>query len=214
MLLDTPLRLCYGAGDGKTEACLMTATNMLIGQPEQEDKAVCVCPTLRGFIITTNDGMPGELRQLLYGDLPWEIIGTRTDDKEAMADRLAVFQRLAEKCQAALTAFGYRVNGKFRGDVTDLANETMLISRSLRSGRVSSDSNLAWPGDMAALIVSTTVDIIDSSSPNTTAEDRACSIQTVWGWCREAILEICAIGDKRPVETVMSVEEMVAALNH
>lgn len=77
MLLDKPLKLCSGAGNGVDQACLMTATNMLIGQPKLGDRATCVCTLLREFIIPTNDAMPNGMRQKHYGLLPWEIIGTK-----------------------------------------------------------------------------------------------------------------------------------------
>lgn len=69
MLLDRPLKLCRGAGNGVDSACLMTAANMLTGNGARGDEAVCVCPVIRAFIIPTNDCMADDLRQELYGPL-------------------------------------------------------------------------------------------------------------------------------------------------
>ena len=105
MLLDKPLRLCHGAGNGVDTACLMTATNMLIGCGNKGDEAVCVCPVLRAFIITTNDCMPDALRQELYGPLPWLLIGTKTYDIGVMVRRAEILsdaaQELAEYAEYA-----------------------------------------------------------------------------------------------------------------
>jgi len=111
MLLDKPLRLCHGAGNGVDTACLMTATNMLIGCGNKGDEAVCVCPVLRAFIITTNDCMPDALRQELYGPLPWLLIGTKTDDIGVMVRRAEILsdaaQELAEYAEYAAKSAKY-----------------------------------------------------------------------------------------------------------
>ena len=111
MLLDKPLRLCHGAGNGVDTACLMTATNMLIGCGNKGDEAVCVCPVLRAFIITTNDCMPDALRQELYGPLPWLLIGTKTDDIGVMVRRAEILsdaaQELAEYAAEAAKSAEY-----------------------------------------------------------------------------------------------------------
>lgn len=81
------INLTHGAGNGVDKACLMTASNMLIGKGEDGDNSSCVCPILRRFIITTNDAMPIGLLGELYGPLAWEIIGTRNDAPEVLAAR-------------------------------------------------------------------------------------------------------------------------------
>lgn len=73
-------KLCHGDGNGIDTACLMTASNMLIGKGHEGNNNSCVCPIIRQFIIQTNDAMPEDLLQELYGPLAIEIIGTRNDD--------------------------------------------------------------------------------------------------------------------------------------
>ena len=82
------LNLCHGEGNGVDSACLMTASNMLIGKGHEGDQNSCVCPILQRFIIRTNDLMPVELLGELYGPLAWEIIGTRNDDRSVIEARV------------------------------------------------------------------------------------------------------------------------------
>jgi len=85
------IKLCSGEGNGIDAACLMTASNMLIGRGEDGDKNWCVCPLLREFIIQTNDAMPDDLRAELYGPLVFEILGTRNDDHDVILQRAFAF---------------------------------------------------------------------------------------------------------------------------
>lgn len=77
------INLCHGAGNGVDSACVMTASNMLIGKGYHGDTNSCVCPLIREFVIATNDAIPLELLGELYTPLIWEILGTRNPDVES-----------------------------------------------------------------------------------------------------------------------------------
>jgi hypothetical protein len=114
MLLDKPICLCKGAGNGVDQACLMTAANMLCGKGDMGDAAEgsCVCPIIRAFIIPTNDRMPSNLRSELYGPLAWEIVGTASDDRAVWVRRAGIFADAAAelaKIAAAADAAAYAV---------------------------------------------------------------------------------------------------------
>jgi len=81
------INLTHGRGNGVDSACLMTATSMLIGKPEELDECSCVCPIIRAFVIKTNDSMPKQLLGDLYGPLIWEIPGTHTEDTGVIVQR-------------------------------------------------------------------------------------------------------------------------------
>jgi hypothetical protein len=85
------IRLSHGAGNGVNSACLMTASNMLIGKGNLGDTSTCQCDLIRAFVIRTNDKMPLDLLEELYGPLCWEIIGTKTDDREVIQKRAFAF---------------------------------------------------------------------------------------------------------------------------
>ncbi len=89
------VKLCKGAGDGIKTACLATAVGLING--EIGDRPSCLCPVIREFIITTNDLLPDYLREKYYGELPWELVGTNTDDKEIQSKRLIVFLDWSKK---------------------------------------------------------------------------------------------------------------------
>lgn len=191
MLLDNPIRLCRGAGNGKNAACLMTAVSMINGRPWERDAPSCVCPSITNFAVPTNDAMSDEQRQELYGDLPWEIIGTRTDPadqlrrsqvfmglatqlhEEYVVNQMAIWHLIPSGFQNYMThrdeAVGY-------GSVSDAANCIAMISHRLRA--------VGCLGEVEAIFVR----------------------------CREAILQACAIGDRRPKEAVMTPAELSAAL--
>lgn len=81
------IRLTRGKGNGVDSACLVTASNMLCGRPEDLDNNSCVCDIIQAFAIVTNDLMPLDLLPKIYGPLAWEIIGTRTEDESVFTAR-------------------------------------------------------------------------------------------------------------------------------
>jgi hypothetical protein len=80
------VKLCHGPGNGIDTACLVTASNMLIGKGHMGDSPTCQCPLIAGIAIVTNDGMPDNVRHKLLTPLIWEIINTR--NSEAIPKRL------------------------------------------------------------------------------------------------------------------------------
>lgn len=95
------LKLCRGKGNGRDTACLATAVAILSGEPWALDDPSCLCPVIRDFIIGTNDAMPDELRHQFYGDLPWLLLGTRTDDYVVVEERTRMLVEFARQFEWA-----------------------------------------------------------------------------------------------------------------
>lgn len=85
------IKLVHGPGNGVDTACVLSAASILIGKPEELDGCYCVCPVIGSFVARTNDSMPLCLLREVYGDLPWEIIGTSTKDERIMSQRALHF---------------------------------------------------------------------------------------------------------------------------
>ena len=189
MLLDKPLRLCNGAGNGVDTACLMTATNMLIGRGDKGDEAVCVCPVLRAFIITTNDCMPDDLRQELYGPLPWLLIGTKTSDVSVMVRRAEILSEAAQEL-AKSAAKSAAESAKYAAKSADDAAKSA-----------------AMYADDAAMYAA------ESAKYAAMYADDAAEQRRIWMLCRDALVRAAEVGSKTPVEIVMTPDEICAALS-
>ena len=172
------INLTHGAGNGVDKACLITASNMLIGRGEDLDVNTCVCPLLREFIIITNDKMPLPLLRELYTPLIWEILGTRNDDIEVLQKRAFCFADWAVR------------------DICKIKCDPIVDIESTKAA-ADSAANAAYAANAAIA-----------------AARAAVSASTgVWKKCPEIIRKVAAIGDKRPVETVMGEEKLRCLLS-
>lgn len=201
MLLDRPIKLCHGPGNGVDQACLMTASNMLVGNAGLGDEASCQCLVIRHFIIPTNDQMPIELLWELYGPLAWDIVGTATGDKEVMSQRAEAFASLARTVCAAVLEKAYR-----RGGLVNSGQYLeAMVTGSTEMDRPTARSEIK--SEYAASI------IVHGAYCLSDCEHKVIKDRTYWEACRDAILEACAIGDKRPVELAMTPQQLCESLS-
>ncbi len=177
---DRVLKLTHGIGNGVDKACLMMASNMLIGRKEDGDKNGCVCPVITAFIIPTNDAIPEYLLGELYGPLLYEILGTRTDDFQVMARRAYVF-----------TDWSFRTAWPIYLRALGCEKE----AAALESLDEIVDAKTAALAALAAL-----------ADRFRSAHEKICRS------CPGVIRRAAAIGDRRPVETCMTLPELVEAL--
>jgi hypothetical protein len=70
------INLCRGSGNGVDRACLASAIGMVCGEIGMGCKPNALCPSMYNFIYGTNDRMPEEVRDRLYGPLVYELAGT------------------------------------------------------------------------------------------------------------------------------------------
>ena len=139
------IKLTHGQGNGINKACLMTASNMLIGKGQDGDKNSCVCPVIRKFIILTNDKMPESLLGEIYGPLIWEILGTKTDDIEVMRQRAYLF---ADTAVREFTPFALEKAG-FNEHATKLRNLSEIIDKN--TAKLAKTAARAAAADAAAV---------------------------------------------------------------
>ena len=194
------IRLTHGAGNGVDRACLMTATSMLAGVPEQLDNTSCVCPMLRAFIVKTNDAMPEELLGELYGPLAWEILGTATDDREVMQARAYAFADSAvrEIAPMALRDAGLEEAAKrleSLPEIRDKESARAAAADAAHAAADAADADARAAADAAAY-----------------AAAYAASQSRLWRKCPDIIRRVASIGDKRPVECVIDCEQLAEAL--
>jgi hypothetical protein len=257
------INLTHGAGNGTDKACLMTASNMLIGKGELGDINDCVCLLLRRFIIITNDVMPIPLLRELYGPLVWEILGTRTDDPVVLQQRAFAFADWAvrEIAPMALDAQGlHEAANKLRGlsaitdkesaqnaaDAADAAYSARAAAdaaaadaRAARAARAAADAAAASAAATDAAYDVATDAAYAAHAARAAAADAAraaaadaaahavahaaayavvhasdaAATDAIWCKCPEIIRRVAAIGDKRPVEICMGVEELADSLH-
>lgn len=172
------INLCHGAGNGADRACLMTASNILIGKEECGDEAICVCPVIRAFIIPTNDAIPEELLGELYGPLAWEIVGTRVNDPTIELQRAFAFADWAVRVVAplALEALGQK----------DAASRLRGLAE---------------------------INCLETANAAADAAHAASAVADIWHLCPEIIRKVAAIGDRRPVEVVMTPDQLAKRLS-
>jgi len=94
------IKLCRGAGNGVSTACLATAVAMVAGEENPGDEPECMCPVIAAFVRRTNDAMPDDVRAEMYGDLPWMLVGTRTSNELVMQRRGWLVADAAVRCFA------------------------------------------------------------------------------------------------------------------
>ena len=195
------IKLCKGEGNGVDSACLMTAASMLIGKPEEGDETSCVCFVLRSFIIPTNDEMPNGLRNELYGPLVWEILGTKTNDLQVLVERSQCF---ADWAQEIATAIPFTA-------AHSVARTAAAYAKDAAATYAKDDARTATATAAAAAaaadVAARAADAAD------VAADSADAAAAIWRECPEIIRKVAAIGDKRPVETVMTMDALAEALN-
>ena len=183
------INLTHGAGNGVDEACLMTATNILLGRGELGDKeGDCICPVIRAFIIPTNDAMPKHLLGEIYGPLVWEIPGTKTDDVEVIRQRAYAFADwgLREVSPLYLDDEGVE---KMRACPQVVDEETHANAYANAYEKAYAYANAAAYAAAAA-----------NANPK------------VWPMCADIIRRVAAIGDKRPVECVLTHDQLAESL--
>ena len=219
------LNLCHGTGNGVDSACLMTASNMLIGKGEDRDHNSCVCPILRAFIIKTNDNMPLEFLGELYGPLVWEIVGTRNNNMEV---RKARAFKLVDWCVRAQVPMFLELIGVDRheamrsiGEVSDRAAASR--AQDSISGLFHFDNSAAglaavYASDAAFAAANSTADAAATYAAYSAAHaanDIVNDNRDYWAMFPEIIREVASIGDTRPKEmpaVVLTDEQLAEAL--
>ena len=211
------IKLCSGSGNGIDQACLMTASNMLIGRGEDGDQNSCVCPLLRSFIIATNDVMPGDVRQELYGPLVWEILGTRNNDIEIMQKRAFAFADWAVRDVCGIDCVPI-VNKQTAADAADAAESAFYAAAAAAESAfyAAADAARAAAAAYAAAAAESAfyaaAAAAESAFYAAAAARAAARAAAIWRKCPEIIRRVAAIGDKRPVETVMTMDELAEQL--
>jgi hypothetical protein len=208
---------------------------MLIGKPEELDKTSCVCPVIRAFIILTNDAMPEDLLQEQYGDLPWVILGSRTDDLEVELKRAYHFADVAARVitPLALNGVGLPQEAEKLRSVAKIVDKNAAYAASCATYAAadaaahavahsaayaaadaaahSADAAASQAADAAAYAAYAAYAASQAALAAAYAADAA--DVDVWAACRQAIIDACKIGDNRPVEAVLSREQLREALN-
>ena len=155
------IKLCSGPGNGVDTACLMTASNMLIGKGYMGDEATCQCSLIRKIIIHANDSMLQTQRNELLGPLVFEILGTKNS---------AALQRRARFCLQWMEANGLETKkAQYAFDNHYYEEVASLLGVQLRF-----DLQIKVP---------------------------------------KLILDLAAIGDKRPVEPKITEEQLCKTLS-
>ena len=209
------IHLTSGEGNGVDKACLMTAANMLIGRGKDGDHCHCVCPVIREFIIATNDLIAEYSEALLdelYTPLIWEILGTKADS-ETERKRGYYFADRAVRlfCPLMMEVYRWKEDAdKLRNlmPITDKRSAITAAAACNATAMIIDYADGAIDGAMdgdalhAAIAAATTV----------TAIADACKDDGVFRLCPEVIRGAIAIGDKRPVETVMTHDQLAEVL--
>ena len=209
------IRLTRGSGNGVDEACLMTASNMLIGCGEQGDKNNCVCPLLRAFILPTNDSMPKDTLGELYGPMVFEILGTRSEYRSVMTARMLAFVDwfLRDFSVSRMKYFGHDEQARKRAELPPIVDAKTL------SFSMTADLN-----DSEHSIVTLALNDLDRPGQNWD-EAVACDVshavcrEYVLGYkqaftkCPEIIRRIAAIGERKQVATCLSWDDLAHKLD-
>ena len=220
------INLTHGAGNGIDTACLMTASNMLIGRGEDGDNNSCVCSLLRLFIVLTNNPMPLPLLRELYGPLAWEILGTRNDDPAVMRARACAFADWSVREIAPLTleSIGLSAEADKLRSLSEIVDDQSARAAA-DAARAAADAADAADADDAAddadYAARAAADAADADDADDAADDAARAARAAadaarsanaWRKCPEIIRRVSAIGDKRPVECVIDAEQLARAL--
>ena len=206
------VKLCHGQGNGIDKACLMTAANMLIGKGADGDKSTaknCICPIIRRFIIKTNDAMPSGLLSELYGPLVWEILGTRSQNPEVNQARAFLFADWAVRSISPirLAAIGKKVEAEQLKALPKIDSvETARYAAHAAAYAADAAADAAHAAAYAAAYAAADA---AAYAAEAAADADACDI---WRMCPDIIRAAAAIGDKRPVETLLTHDELADAL--
>tara|TARA_Y100000593_G_scaffold68386_1_gene125674 strand:+ start:2785 stop:3504 length:720 start_codon:yes stop_codon:yes gene_type:complete len=238
-MFDKVIKLTKGAGNGINSACLMTASNMLIGKGEKGDEVTCQCSLIRTFVITTNDSMPSKLRCKLYSPLIYEIIGTKTTDPDVIQQRAFAFADWAvrEIAPLSLRAIGLKAQGELlealdpiccrktamhaaaaaflaSSDAVRQASSDVSFTRicSVSSVCNSASSSAAFSSNAGPSFYSTDAAGHAAAAASTLGNLNQTAADNVWSKCPDIIRRVASIGDKRPVEAVMSIHQLQDAL--
>ena len=206
------VNLTHGSGNGVDKACLMTAANMLIGKPEEGDNCGCVCPVIRAFIITTNDEMPEPLLSELYGPLVWEILGTKsTPEVELQRAYLSADFAVRTLVPIVLDNYGAVTEAESLRALPAIVDQQSAdaANSAARAARAADAAAAAYAANAAdAAAASRAARAADAAYAAAraayAAANAAANSAAVWSLCRDHIRAMVAIGDTRPVETVIS----------
>lgn len=245
---DQGVYLSRGAGNGIDIACLMTASNMLIGRGEEGDGCTCQCPIIREFIVRTNDLIPDKPRNLIYGPLVYEILGTRTDSRDVESRRAIA---LTDWAVRKIAPFGIRkiienvdvLSVKLSDGSIDRAmglveildkldpitdrKSAIRASDQIPSPHIMPEVHSDWGFFICLLYpvhISTKCAGLETKKWELEVAKEAADIamQTarvsgkdgsfVYNQCGDIITHMASIGDKRPVETVITIGELADKL--
>lgn len=209
------IKLCCGCGNGKDRACLLTASNMILGRGHKYDSNKTVDYILRGFIPCSNDSMNDELRSEVYSEFIWEINYSVTGNFKVQKERVNKLIELvcftiksylhidvdgitAQQLVSMLYSSNY--NGYKRGALQDLlcvleTKDIFLVVDKRERRRV-----LEAIGTRAATLITTVY--------------KETKIANVYRMCGRIISEILEIGDKRPKEQVYDYDTIFNSLGY
>ena len=98
-----PLKLGRGShnapNNGLVEACIMEAVSYVAGEPFS-DRPECASPVITSFLISWNDNLPDDQRQMLKPYIP-RLVGTRTTKKDEETRAWMLTDWLARECAPA-----------------------------------------------------------------------------------------------------------------
>ena len=227
------IKLSHGKGNGIDKACLMTASNMLIGKGDEGDDNSCVCPIIRSFIIPTNDKMPEDLLGKIYSPLIWEILGTKTDDKDVIQKRAYLFVDAAvrEFAPLALEQAGLNEHSNNLRNLPKIVdtNTAKLAYTAAAAAYAAANAayvaaNAANAANAAAYAAAVAVSyaaaaaVAAANAANAAnaaayaANAAAYAANAAWERCASLIIEACKIGDKRPVEPCLTENQLCEML--
>lgn len=217
------ITLCEGAGNGKNTACLLTASNMVRGEGECLDSNPTVDAFLDGFIPNTNDWMPGNLRNEIYSPFIWEINGTFTDDPDIIKQRAL----------KAIELTYFMIESYLHINVKDITEDELLAIVNEYDDKVENNLTISDEEEDSyrfatrILKLRETYSFLEESHFVNIETYRSlgkkcsmivnivcgrCQIENAWRMCGRFLEEIIEIGDKRPVERVLTEDALFAAL--
>lgn len=229
------IKLTHGAGNGEDTACLLTACSMVLGKPEQRDKPDCVCPVIREFAMRTNDTIPEERLGQLYSPLIWELPGTYSTSFTVRRKRVTYLIDWGVRTLAPMVCseYGLLCDAEMLRALLPIARHDTVNAARSRLLHISHKTNVRQnpqTQDFFQHLVSALFKFVhfegfaarrlEDPLHADTAYDIAGAAyvggkllgEQVWDMCPGVIREMAAIGDKRPVERVMTEEQLQEAL--
>ena len=227
------IKLVRGEGSRDSGACWMSAIAYRFNSGENwTDQPDCVCPTIRRMCISVNDQLPSDdSRSRVIGPYLFEPVGTATNDPQVIEARRwhlvdAAVRRFAPAAMdfAKLPEWAAKLRALPR--VTPLNyREAQALCREARasaSAAAVAASAAAYAADADAAADAASADaaaaaVAAAYAAAYAADAAAVAVADAYAAAREkfhaevtvpVILELCAIGDKRPVEEVRCVREL------